>query len=460
MKKFIYASIIATSILTLSSCQYELDNFNNNPNNPTQLSTPITLLTGAEIGTIMNSTGNLPRTFTLFTQHTNGNQYQSLDFTNYVLTEADNETDWSNIYQAGLNLNVIITQFGSANPYYDGIAKVLMALNIGYATDTWGDIPFSDAFQGASGNITPKYDTQEEIYTEMQSYLDAAITDFAQSSNANKVIPGTNDIFYQGDITKWTKLAYGLKARYAMRLSQRNGSTTAAQQVLQYVANALSSSSDNLVATFDGGNNQNLWYAFNNARAGYMSMGKYFINLLINNSDPRLSYFAAKNANGGYSGAAPEDNGDSAAVNSSSFGNYFAGTASTPNIIFSYSEVRFLEAEAQSRLGNTSDAQSALQAAISASLVDVTGSDNATFAATYSTDTSIKNIITQKYIALFTTYEPYNDWRRTGYPALTPNQNSQSKQIPIRLITPRSERTLNPNATVVGSMYTPVWWNN
>lgn len=463
MRKIIYTSILAISVLTLASCQSDLDSYNDNSNSPTSLPTPTTLLTGAEIGTIMNATGNLPRTCSLFTQHTNGNSFQSLDFTNYVLTETDNDTyDWINIYQAGVNLNQIITQFGSADPYYDGIARVLMALNIGYATDLWGDIPFSDAFKGASGNITPKYDTQQQVYTSMQSYLDLALTDFALSSTSSKVIPATDDVFYQGDISKWTKLAYGLKARYTMRLSHRDGTTTgttAATNVLNYVAKTLSSSSDNLVATFDGGNNQNLWYAFNNLRSGYMSMGKYFIDLLNNNSDPRLPFFAGKDANGGYSGAAPEENGDAASSNVSPFGSYFAGSSSTPIIIFSYSEVKFLEAEANALLGKTANAQTALQAAISASLKEVTGSDNATFAAANSADASIKNIITQKYIALFPTLEPYNDWRRTGFPVLTPNQNSQSKQIPIRLVTPRSERTLNANAIVVSSMYTPVWWN-
>jgi len=454
MKKIKYITILAISFLALTSCQSELDSYNDNSNSPSQITYPTTLLTGAEVGTIMNATGNLPRTFTLLTQHTNGNSFQSLDFTNYVLTETDNETDWSNIYQAGLNLNEIITKFGSTYSYYDGVARVLMALNMGYATDLWGDVPFSDAFKGLS-NFTPKYDTQQEVYTKIQLYLDSAIIDFAKPSNTT-IVPGADDIFYQGDVDKWTKLAYGLKARYAMRLSQRDGSTVAATKVLQYVANALSSSSDNLVATFDGGNNQNLWYGFDNQRGGYMSMGKYFIDMLKTDIDPRLSYFASKDADGGYSGSAPED----ANSDASPFGSYFAGSGSTSNIIFSFSEVKFLEAEAKARLGSTADAQIALQAAISASLIDVTGSDDATFAATYSADASIKNIITQKYISLFTTLEPYNDWRRTGYPVLTPNQNSQSKKIPVRLITPRSERTLNANATVVSSMYTPVWWNN
>jgi hypothetical protein len=458
MKKFTY--IIGSAmfaLLSLNSCQHEIDTFNDNPNSPTELSTPTTLLTGGEIGTIINSTGNLPRTLSLFTQHTNGNQFQSLDYTNYFITETDVETDWTNIYQAGVNLNQIITQFGAQNPYYDGVARVLLAMNVGYATDAWGDVPFSQAFQG-NNNLNPKYETQQQVISQIQSYLDIAIADFAKPQSANKYLPSSNDIFYGGDIAKWNKLAYALKARYALRLTQRDGSTVAAQKALNYLQNSFTSKSDNLVATFDGGNNQNLWYGFNNQRAGYMSMGKYFVDILKNNNDPRLTYYVGLDSHNppGYSGSAPED----ADTDASPFGNYFSGNASTPNVIFSYSEIKFIEAEAQFRLGNTTAAQAALKAAVSASLVDVTGADNPTFANTASAAVTLQNIITQKYIALFTTMEPYNDWRRTGFPALTPNQNSQSKKIPLRLITPKSERTLNTNATVVGDLYAPVWWDN
>lgn len=455
MKKYIIISSVLLSVLSLNSCQHELDTFNDNPNNPTQLTSAKTLLSGAEIGIISNSTGNLPRTLSLFTQHTNGNQLQSLDYTNYFLTETDGETDWANIYQAGVNLNQIINQFGADNPYYDGIARVLMALNIGYATDAWGDVPFSQAFQGVA-NMSPKYDTQEQVISQMQSYLDKAIVDFAKPQNANKSLPGADDIFYAGNVAKWTKLAYAIKARYALRLSKKD--TGAAQKALDYAQNALASKADNLVATFDGGNNQNLWYGFNNARNGYMSMGKYFVDLLQNNSDPRLSYFAAPDSHtpSGYSGSAPED----ADTDASPFGDYFAGSAATSNIIFSYSEIKFIQAEAYFRLGQTGLAQDALKAAVASSIVDVTGTPNDAFATTASATVTLENIITQKYIALFTTMEPYNDWRRTGFPSLTPNQASQSKKIPLRLITPKSERTTNANATVVSSMYTPVWWAN
>ena len=130
--------------------------------------------------------------------------------------------------------------------------------------------------------------------------------------------------------------------------------------------------------------------------------------------------------------------------------------------IFTFSEIKFIEAEAQFRLGSLPLAQAALQSAVSASLVDVTGSNNVAFATNAASTVTLQNIITQKYIALFTTFEPYNDWRRTGYPVLTPNQSTQCpvNQIPLRLITPKSERTLNNNATVIEDFYAPVWWDN
>ena len=459
MKKIVYI-YIAIGGLLLNSCQHEIDTFNNNPNAPTTASAP-SLLTGAEVGTINNSVGNLTRTFTQFTQHTNGNQFQSLDFTNYTLTELDNEGDWSNIYQAGVNANQIIKDYEATSPYYGGIARIIVALNMGYATDAWGDIPFSEAFGGVNGIIAPKYDKQQDVIAQIQSYLDTAILDLSKPASSNFATPGTDDIFYHGNPSKWIKLAYGIKARYAMRLSQRDGSTVAAQNALNYLQNSLASSSDNLVATFDGGNNQSSWYAFNNQRAGYMGMGKYFIDILNATSDPRLPFYATTDSsNVTYTGAAP-DSPDTTG-DTSQFGPYIAGSANTPLNIFTFSEIKFIEAEAQFRLGSLPLAQAALQSAVSASLVDVTGSNNVAFATNAASTVTLQNIITQKYIALFTTFEPYNDWRRTGYPVLTPNQSTQCpvNQIPLRLITPKSERTLNNNATVIEDFYAPVWWDN
>ncbi|KGT08292.1 hypothetical protein NV63_16610 [Elizabethkingia anophelis] len=193
MKKFKYIITVAGALL-ISSCQHELDTFNNNPNNPTNLTSPKTLLPGVEIGIINNSTGNLTRTLSLLIQQTNGVGFQSLDYTNYSITELDNEGDWANLYQSGMNAQQIITQFGDKNPYYGGIAKILLALNMGYTTDVWGDIPFSEAFRGKD-NLTPKYDTQKDVISSIQEMLDSAISDLSRPVNANLTLPGSEDIF-------------------------------------------------------------------------------------------------------------------------------------------------------------------------------------------------------------------------------------------------------------------------
>ncbi|TZF86305.1 hypothetical protein FW774_04455 (plasmid) [Pedobacter sp. BS3] len=44
-------------------------------------------------------------------------------------------------------------------PQYEGIANILMALNLMQRTDLWEDLPYSEAFWG-SANLTPKYDNQ------------------------------------------------------------------------------------------------------------------------------------------------------------------------------------------------------------------------------------------------------------------------------------------------------------
>ncbi len=68
---------------------------------------------------------------------------------------------------------------------------------------------YSDAFNGSS-NLQPAYDTQENIYKSIQQLLDEGIADI----NKNAIIkPGKDDYFYGGNMDKWKRLAYTLKAR-------------------------------------------------------------------------------------------------------------------------------------------------------------------------------------------------------------------------------------------------------
>jgi hypothetical protein len=64
-------------------------------------------------------------------------------------------------------------------------------------------------------------------------------------------------------------------------------------------------------------------------------------------------------------------------------------------------------------------------------------------------------IMTQKHLALFMEPELFNDWRRTGFPALTPNAGSQ---IPRRFPYPQQELNLNSN-TPQATIYSKVAWD-
>src|SRR5690606_15720564 len=119
-----------------------------------------------------------------------------------------------------------------------------------------------------------------------------------------------------------------------------------------------------------------------------------------------------------------------------------------------------LEAEAKSRLGQ--DAAAALNDAIMASVNYVTeGVEDGSSIATYTAATAtLENIMTEKWKAMFGQIEPYNDYRRTGFPDVPVRPGSAGAiraYIPKRFPTPQQERQNNPNA-LVQELDVPVWW--
>ena len=456
MKKYIKTILFTVfSISFLAGCQTELDDFNNNPNNPSN-SNPSLLLAAMELSTFQTHSSGLMRNAGIFTQHLQGTNVGQLGaISYYVVNEGEINNEWNLIYGTTLmNGHILNRDFANDYPYYNGIGQILTALNLGYVTDMWGDVPYDNAFLAADGSKAPKYNTQEEIYQRLQTILDQAIINLKKPKNSNEEVPGDDDYIFKGQTGKWIKVAYVLKARYALRLSEVD--TNAAQKALDYInlAGMLSIADDAETYFLGETNSFNQWYAFNKQRKNYLKMGKYFVNDLITNNDPRLSFMVGKDDNGEYSGNAANDDDT---VETSYIGPKFANPDSQIGII-TYAEAKFIEAEAKFRLGQ--DAKPALQAAVTASVLKITGNAiTSDFLETSTSKVDLETIMQQKYIALFLTMEPYNDYRRTGFPALIPNQNSDTKLIPLRLPTPSDERQYNPNATVVSNVTTNVWWD-
>ena len=137
----------------------------------------------------------------------------------YVQAGTDNDNYWQRAYANSLaDLDYIDSNSSSAA--YKGISKVLKAYIFQGLVDHFGDIPFTEALNGAienGSNLTPSYDSAEStIYPALATMLDDALAELALSAGD----VGTDDFIYQGDISKWIKFANSLKLRILMRTSE------------------------------------------------------------------------------------------------------------------------------------------------------------------------------------------------------------------------------------------------
>jgi hypothetical protein len=453
MRKYVkflsLSSVLATSILT--GCKRG-DDLYINPNAPIEV-TPSLLLTAIEVSTFNSYEGNLIKNASILTQQNAGVDGQAIPINNYNLPENEFDNQWTQLYQAVFNVKDLQTRYGVANPYYSGIADVLAAMNFGLLTDMWGDIPFSEAGQGQA-NYQPKYDSQEQVIKGILTMLDDAITKMQRPATDNTFLPGKDDLAFQGNISRWIKVAYSLKARYQNRLS--NTTIYNANDVLASLSKGIQSSEEDFMTIHGPNPNEaNQWYDFQNNRQNYILASLPFVDSMkLRTSDIRLySYFDSTGMEDVI--GTPIEN---ATAEASPWGSYLAGSSSVGIRMLSFAEMKFIEAEVRVRKGDAT-AFEALNAAIKESCITVTdGKYNGNDIATYTVaTTNMSRIMYEKWIALFGSAEPYNDYRKTGFPVLKINPNGLINVIPKRFPTPQAERVSNPNAPVP-SLTTPVWF--
>jgi hypothetical protein len=469
MKKIITnISALGVLLLGLSACDDFFEDKIADPTNPTTVS-PDLLLSNLEVATFANFGGQLARQTQVMTQHIAGTSAgsQTVQIANYNITELTNENEWGVIYTGTLLTGkTLLDEFGADNPTYAGITRILMAMNLASATDLWGDVPYVDALNGADGVLSPTYDSQQDLYdpanaSSIFGLLDQAIANLNEPASSNSFFPAADDFIYGGDAAAWIALANSLKARYYNHLSAIDPGGSATNALAAINAGSFSSSADNAYMIFgSNGNEQNQWYAYNQQRGDYIKMGEYFVELLKTNSDPRLSFFASPLTGGDYVGT-PKDDVDS--INTSNVGTYLNSlTAQIP--LMSYTELKFIEAEAMLRSGDPQAATSYNEAVI-ASVTEVTGmAPDAAFIAAYASETPItitlETIMNQKYIAMFGQIEAYNDFRRTDFPSdILPNPSGNISTIPVRLIYPQNERLYNTNFPGTEPLIQPVYWD-
>jgi hypothetical protein len=97
---------------------------------------------------------------------------------------------------------------------YNAVANIMMAYSLQLTTDMFGDIPYDQAFLG-SENFKPGYETQEQIYADIQQLLSDAIAVLGDATliGDDVSLPGPDDYVYSGDLEAWIAFAHALKAR-------------------------------------------------------------------------------------------------------------------------------------------------------------------------------------------------------------------------------------------------------
>ena len=268
MKKIIYGISILVLISAPGGCKKFLD-VNTDPNNPNDVSEPL-ILAPLETQVATNIAGGsfsfqnangIAMVTSFLLQQISVNQPQP-NAEGYSIRQDDVDIPWFSIYSETLqNLRILNRKaVANGNHSYGVIAKVLTAYSLGIATDMWGDVPFTEAFDG---NFKPAYDSQENIYKILHEILDSAILE-NQLPAGNK-IPTSDDFIYGGDMVKWEKFAYTLKARYYLHLTNAPGydAGTQASSALEALAKGFAGIEDeaSFASYSDNPNSESPWFA-------------------------------------------------------------------------------------------------------------------------------------------------------------------------------------------------------
>ena len=172
-------------------------------------------------------------------------------------------------------------------------------------------------------------------------------------------------------------------------------------------------------------------------------------------------------------GNAPGNDTDDSGENEySRVGSAYA-SVKAPVVLMSAAEVNFIKAEVYHRASNAVSAQAAYQAAITQDFAALGLSSSAAAYlanANVAYNGTLQRIMEQKWITMFqASYESWVDWRRTGFPVLTPAaSNATSNVIPRNLPYPDVEINSNRANLVAGpgvpipytGLSNRVWWDN
>lgn len=404
----------------------------------------------------------------------NGDFAREYTETSYNIDFTFGDPLWQNYYNALFDLHQAKTKaLATGDTALAGASLVLSAKLFQELADTYGDVPYSQAFQDDKYQH-PAYDKPQDIYTSLLKSLDTAVTYLTATEPAAFA---QADIINHGDLNKWIKFANTLKLRLLIRQSEVSGFNPAPEVAkIQNNGGVLDAGESISVnpGYSDQKNKQSPFYAnygydpSGNVATNSWNANLYIINILQGNNDPRIGRFFAP-VSGSFVGDLYGDLSGNipSASNSSYFGPGLIGSPTQNQWILTSFESMFLKAEAIARGWMPGDAKAAYEAAVTESFNWLGVPDAASAASDYLQNSPVANwnnagttqesqakfIVFQKYIAMccIDPLEAWADERRLHFlppDFISVNTSKISNMLPVRLLYPQSEYTTNSSSVL------------
>ena len=204
---------------------------------------------------------------------------------------------WENNYAADVKniVDAALRSRNGSNQYLDAMARVTKVYVFARLTDLYGDIPYSQASAGFTQiNVAPAFDKQEDIYNDFFNQMDTAMNLFKTGKGNLQ-----NDVFFNGDVSKWKKFTSSFRLRLALRIAKRN-EAKAREEIQKAVADGVMTSNDDICMTRHDDNLNNYANYTGNGMSSALRQGGFpsgyrvhntFINQLKATNDPRLYVF-------------------------------------------------------------------------------------------------------------------------------------------------------------------------
>lgn len=388
------------------------------------------------------------------------------------------------------------------NPYA-ALGKFFRAYFFVNMTQRVGDVPLTEALNGIE-NVSPKYDTQKDVYVQVFKWLEESNTELTTiiAAGGNTL---SGDIYFNNDLRQWQKAVNTYKMRVLVSLSKKENDAelNIKQKFAETIADptkypVMAALTDNMQYVYNASVNK---YPLNPDEFGKTAlrnnMTAAIITPLRELKDPRLFVFAepapAKVAGGlsptdhqAYVGARSDEGLDdmSTKVQAGQYSlinrnRYYGTYTGEPTIQIGFPELCFNIAEGLSRGWATGNAEEYYMKGIQASqsFYGIKEGDNQVFLlkkdgkiGEYNTYTvnfnfadyyaqptvkyagndadGLKQVLTQKYIAFFQNsgWEAFYNHRRTGTPTFDvggPGTGGGRATLPLRWQYPDNERSTN-----------------